>query len=383
MVWLVLASLGAVLWLAGPATQSERIRNICRPTTCAVYQLDASATNTLGGHGISLTAYAILTVAILGALSVIWYGLAGLIMWRRPTDRGAVAAAFFLVLFPLLEVAAWIPSAPRVVQTLLPAIGIAVLFIFCLLFPDGNFAPRWTIWLVPVCLLGGLSTFFPNALHAVVFLIVLASIVGAQVSRYRSISSWTERQQTKWALFGLVTAIVGFAALALGFVLLPASQSGHGSLFLSFAASTGLALVSSAIPITIGVAVLRYHLWDINRVISVALVYTSLTVILGGIYIAGVIGLQALLQVFAGNTSQVAIALSTLAIAALFGPLRRRIQTEIDRRFYRRKYDAVRTLAAYGDHLRAETDLEQFRRDLTSVVAETFQPEHVSLWLRK
>jgi hypothetical protein len=337
----------------------------------------------LTSNGISLTVYAVLTVVVLGALSIIWYGLAGLIMWRRPADRGAVISAYFLVLFPLLEVSTWIPSAPSMLQSFLPAVGVAVLFIFCLLFPDGYFAPRWTVWLVPLCILGGMSAFLPSALHALVFVVVLAGILAAQVSRYRLVSSWSQRQQTKWALFGLVAAIGGFVAIAVGLVLLPAGQRGHGSLFFSFASSTGLALASSAIPITIGIAVLRYRLWDINRIISLALVYTSLTVILGAIYIGGVIGLQALLQVFAGNTPRVAIALSTLAIAALFGPLRRRIQTQIDRRFYRRKYDAVRTLAAYGEHLRDETDLDQFRHDLTAVVRETFQPEYVSLWLRE
>jgi hypothetical protein len=228
-----------------------------------------------------------------------------------------------------------------------------------------------------------MSSFLPNVIHALIFLMVLASIVAAQVSRYRTVSSSLQRQQTKWALFGLVAAIAGFAAIAFVLVVLPPDQRGQGSLFLSFASSTGLALVSSAIPITIGIAVLRYHLWDISRVISLALVYTLLTVILGAIYIAGVLGLQALLHVFAGNTPQAAIALSTLAVAALFGPLRRRIQTQIDKRFYRRKYDAVRTLAGYGEHLPDETDLDQFRQHLTAIVAETFQPEHVSLWFRE
>jgi hypothetical protein len=216
-----------------------------------------------------------------------------------------------------------------------------------LLFPDGNFAPSWTRWLIPLAVLGAISAFLPTGVRVFVLLVVLCAVVAAQVSRFRSVSSWAQREQTKWALFGVAAAIAGFAAIALGLVLLPAAQTGHRGLFTSFANSTGLALASSAIPITIGIAVLRYHLWDINRIISLTLVYTTLTVILGALYIGGVIGLQRLFQVFAHNSSSVAIALSTLATAALFGPLTKTADSNRDRppvlpRQVRRRQNACR-----------------------------------------
>src|SRR5579884_1693131 len=367
VAWLLLALWGAVLWLAGPASQSLRIRSICRPLSCSSYQLGAPAASTLSGHGISLTAYAVFTVLVLGFLSVVWYGLAGLIILREPDNRGAVMAAFFLVAFPLLEVATWIPSAPSGLKSL---------------FPDGTFAPGWARWLVPLALAGGLSAYLPLLPRGVVLAIALASVVAAQVARFRTISSSAQRQQTKWALYGVIAAAVAFATLAAGFLVVPAAQTGPGGLYRSFANSTGLALAASPIPISTGIAILRYHLWDIDRVVSLTLGYALLTAMLAGLYIAGVILLEQLVQVFTPSGSDAPIALSTLTVVALFGPLRRRIQTGIDRYFYRAKYDAARTLAAFGDRLRREVDLDAVSRDLTGVVEEALRPERVTLWVR-
>jgi hypothetical protein len=137
------------------------------------------------------------------------------------------------------------------------------------------------------------------------------------------------------------------------------------------------------IPISIGFAVLRYRLYDIDLLINRSLVYGTLTVLLALVYVGLIIGLQALLGTIIKQDNGVAIVLSTLAIYVLFRPLRRRVQAIIDRRFYRRKYDAARTLAAFSATLRQEVDLEQLSEQLLAVVQETMQPVHVSLWLRK
>ena len=136
------------------------------------------------------------------------------------------------------------------------------------------------------------------------------------------------------------------------------------------------------IPLSLGVAVLRSRLFDIDVLINRTLVYGSLTLMLLLVYFGGVVGLQAVFRVLSGQESTLAVVASTLAIAALFNPLRRRVQALVDRRFYRRKYDAAKTLAAFNSRLREETALDALSNDLLGVVKGTMQPEHVSLWVR-
>jgi hypothetical protein len=137
-------------------------------------------------------------------------------------------------------------------------------------------------------------------------------------------------------------------------------------------------------PISIGIAILKYRLYDIDLIINRTLVYGTLTALLAAVYFGGVAATQAIFHTLTGQERQpqLAVVVSTLAIAALFNPLRRRIQTFIDRRFYRRKYDARKTLEAFSTTLREETDLEALNSELVGVVRETMQPAHVSLWLR-
>jgi hypothetical protein len=142
-------------------------------------------------------------------------------------------------------------------------------------------------------------------------------------------------------------------------------------------------LALAGLPVAAGIAILRYRLYDIDVIVNRTLVYGSLTVALVTLYVGSVLSLQYVFRALTGGGSQLAIVASTLVIAALFNSLRHRIQAFIDRRFYRRKYDAARTLEAFSSRLRDETDLEQLNAELLSVVRTTMQPEHATLWLRE
>jgi hypothetical protein len=202
------------------------------------------------------------------------------------------------------------------------------------------------------------------------------------VLRYRR-SGGEERQQIKWIAFAASVVVVLYAiAMIASFVFPEESWTTAGSVWwlnlLTYAVLSSFALV----PIALGIAVLKYRLYDIDIIINRTLVYGALTASLAVVYLGSVVSLQTLFGALTGRGSQLAVVASTLAIAALFTPLRRRIQAFIDRRFYRRKYDAQKTLEAFSAKLRDETDLATLDTEVVSVVSRTVQPANVSLWLR-
>jgi hypothetical protein len=202
------------------------------------------------------------------------------------------------------------------------------------------------------------------------------------VLRYRR-SGGEERQQIKWIAFAASVVVVLYAiAMIASFVFPEESWTTAGSVWwlnlLTYAVLSSFALV----PIALGIAVLKYRLYDIDIIINRTLVYGALTASLAVVYLGSVVSLQTLFGALTGRGSQLAVVASTLAIAALFTPLRRRIQAFIDRRFYRRKYDAQKTLEAFSAKLRDETDLATLDAEVVSVVSRTVQPANVSLWLR-
>jgi hypothetical protein len=208
---------------------------------------------------------------------------------------------------------------------------------------------------------------------AVLFLGFILSSVVSLVVRFRR-SQGQERQQMKWLTYAAATVV--------GMVLLTTLLDAANLDFLSDMTGLVTDLLIAGIPVGVGIAVLRYRLYDIDRIINRTLVYGSLTVTLVALYFGGIVVLQRIFVTLTGQQSTLAVVASTLLIAALFTPLRRRIQGFIDRRFYRRKYDARKTLEAFSTKLKNETDLESLNNDLVGVVRETMQPSHVSLWLR-
>jgi hypothetical protein len=206
-----------------------------------------------------------------------------------------------------------------------------------------------------------------NALALPCFALVVAGLV-VRLWRSRGV----ERQQLKW--FAYSAALVG-AGLGSG-VFIPEGWAADLAFLVGLLALAGL-------PVAAGIAILRYRLYDIDVIVNRTLVYGSLTVSLVAVYIGSVVSLQYVFRALTGGESQLAIVASTLVIAALFNPLRQRGQNLIDRRLYRSKYDAQKTLSAFSEKLREETDLEALNAELLSVIRETMQPEHISLWLRQ
>jgi hypothetical protein len=219
----------------------------------------------------------------------------------------------------------------------------------------------------------------------VVLLLPLCILISALSLALRYRRSGTEvREQIKWLAFAaLIAGVTYLSVLVVGIFFVPTLVSGGDETPVWYSLLLSFMLMSFAgIPIAIGFAVLKYRLYDIDLVINRALVYAPLSVMLVLIYFGGVVGMQAALRALTGQESTLAVVASTLAIAALFNPLRRRLQSFVDRRFYRSKYDARKTLEAFSATLRDETNLQALKEELVGVVRETMQPAHVSLWLR-
>jgi hypothetical protein len=391
-IWIALVVLTLGIYFASLPVYLAHLQTPCAGPACVSEQLSPGQAEALKGIGLSLGAYAAYMIALTLATMVVSLGVSTLIVWRRPDDRMALIVALLLVTYgPLVATSSIvaIPSPWRVPNECLVFLALALLVLVFLLFPSGQFVPHWTRWTLVVFLAGLVPTafvspFMPHTpveqLSTLVVLGELAMLALFQLCRYRRVSSPLQRQQTKWVVFGLVLPISVYVSGSVLPLLFPVLAS-PSSLY-PLAYNVIHPLLPFFIPLSFGFAMLRNRLWDIDVLINRTLVYGALTVILTGVYVGLVIGLQALLRNIISQNNSVTIVISTLAIAALFQPLRQRIQRIIDQRFYRSKYDAAKTVAAFSATLRHEVDLEQLREDLLAVVQETMQPTFVSLWLR-
>jgi uncharacterized membrane protein YhdT len=270
-----------------------------------------------------------------------------------------------------------------------------------LLFPTGRLPSRrwrWAVWLTVAFIVvgvllgafssGPLSDLGPiqnplgivsladiySAILYTTFSVLLVAVISSVFVRLRR-AGGVEHQQIKWFAYAVAANAI---AVVVAYVIPGLIETPLWFERVGFALNN---IVIPAIPIAIGIAILRYRLYDIDIIINRTLVYGTLTVLLAGLYEGSIVLLQEAFRTLTGQQSGLAIVASTLLIAALFTPFRRRIQSFIDKRFYRRKYDARRTLEAFSAKLRNETDLDALSEDLVGVVRETMQPAHVSLWL--
>jgi hypothetical protein len=354
---------------------------------------------------ISSRAYLVYRV-VLDASLFLSYAIVGIIIFWR-TEK--TWFSLVITLAPILLILRITPSyasqfliqpAFAWLTTFLEYLGAFLLGLALALFPNGRFVPRWmTLYSLFVAayafelfyLDGRIRLQLGSELVQLLLDAALVAIgVAAQVFRYRRVSTPEERQQTRWVLFGVAIGFTGIYAYFILLYLFPELESFSGSgLYYQIAGQSLSFLALLAIPVTFAIAIMRYRLWDIDLVIRRTLVYSALTGLLALIYFATVVILQALFgaslfsNVAGGEQSSAAVVLSTLLIAALFTPLRRGLQNVIDRRFYRRKYDAAEALARFAAVTRSEVDPDRLAAELVKVIEETMQPASVTLWLVK
>lgn len=365
-------------------------------------QLTATTVQSLNALHISLNAYAVYFVALNMLVSLLPWGIGLLLFWRRSADWMGLFVSLLLILVGGNGVSntlsgLWMPNPPTPFFTLLLTVSSGMQWIgfgvFLLTFPTGRFAPRWS-WIILVFWIGSflqpsIQVALPDdstamILQGIVSLLETVVIFGGAlfvlVYRYLRVFDATQRQQTKWVVYA---AAIWFVVNLMGMVLsnaLPADSP-----YQILAPTVTLVLPATILYLGLGFAILRYRLWDIDTIINRTLVYGILSAILSLTYVGIILLAHALTSALTAQQlgdPPLVIVGSTLLIVALFNPLRHRIQTLIDRRFYRRKYDAAKILAAFTASLRTEIDLTDLSEHLVHVVDETMQPTHLSLWLR-
>src|SRR6266700_5839434 len=391
VVWIAVVTLLVALFLAMLPAYYSLLQTICIGATCGPTQPTPDTAQGIQKLGFSLGTYATFTLALTLAAVFICIAVSVVIFWRRSDDWMALLVALGVVALSIVNVPfAFLGShsAWQVLAIALTVLGNGVFFLVGSLFPDGRFVPRWTCLLLPCWVVAGIvflffrDVTFMYVVYNLVWLAEIILLVIALFYRYRYASSPLQRQQTKWVIYGGSVAGIIVVGITVPLYLFP--SLGQAGSFYQLVIAPAYILAVLIVPLSTGLAILRYRLYDIDLLINRTLVYGLLTVLLALIYFGCVILLQDLVRGLTGQVGQSPLIIvgSTLAIAALFQPLRRRMQRIIDRRVYRRKYDAAKTLAAFSATLRNEVDLSQLREHLLDVVQETMQPAHVSLWVR-
>ena len=395
-IWIALA-LGAVALyaFAVPARYAQLVTP-CTPGTCAPGQVAFSTPDALSASGVRLTlgAYAGALGALDIAFALAYVAVALLIFWRRSANGVALLVSLTLVLWGLTFTSTMNALAHVHLAWFIPVasarfLGAALITVFFYVFPDGRFVPDWARWLAFVWVFSQVPKYFwpasflnpdlwPTWLNFIASAGFLGVMVAIQVYRYRWVSRARQRRQTKWVVLGIALSLAAYlVVLLLGYLMAP--QPGAIA-YVLYAAALNASLL--LIPIAIGIAILRDRLYDIDFLINRSLVYGILTGVLVALYAGSVFLLGWLARAITGQQdSSLAIVVSTLGVATLFQPLRGRIQRSIDRRFFRRRFNAARVLAAFGEVLHSEVDMSRLSEQLVGVVERTMEPTSISLVL--
>lgn len=358
---------------------------------------------TLAQVNLSLRFFALYTTIFCSALVLACLTIALLIFWRKSNDwmglLVSLALLCFAVLLPVVPALGIIYPAWQEIVVIIRYAAVLLILLVFYLFPDGRFIPGWTkyailLWFLifsMMLLVDIIPPATPNDLHAgdqvLVYLIPLltfATGVYAQVYRYTHIKDAVVRQQTKWVVFGLSAVCIGGAIVNLPAIFMPSLlKHGVANFIYTMFNIPVLLFAWFLLPLSMGISIIKYRLWDIDLIIRRTLLYAALTIALVALYFSGVVFLQALFQSVTGQKREIAVIISTLVIAVVFNPLRTRIQKYIDRRFYHSEYNIQKAMEDFSAKLRNEVMLDQLITQLLGAVSDNMKPEHVSLWLRQ
>jgi hypothetical protein len=369
LLWGTAALLSIGTFVASIPARFIQLSTVALGKQMGVGQLTPADVAALAQLGISSSSYAAYIVTLEGIVALVCVGVAAVIVWYKSDDGLALLVTLTLIMLgvvstPPITALVAIQPAWQLPAHLLRALFLVCIFLFFYLFPDGRFIPGWTRWLAAMWMVYAFVSLLVPALVPPINLVTAEALpdilvnvwllchfgvaILAQIYRYRRVSTPRQRQQTKWIVFGFLAVFLTAVGVVLPSLSFPSlRQPGVTNSVYELVGVTALLCVFLVLPITIGLAILRRRLWDIDIIINRTLVYGILTISLALLYIGSVVLFRQLLAPLTGS-SALAIVASTLVSAALFNPLRRRIQNIIDRRFYRRKYDATKALAAFG-----------------------------------
>ena len=402
--WLVVSTLSVGLFAAGIAVEYRQLRHGCPTALCASSGgVTPVELHQLQNFGVSPEFFAAYGIVLEFMFALVFVGVAALIFWRKPSDGQALFASFALLVFgtatQTYAISALIAERPfwEPLADCLHFLGSASFSLFLFIFPDARFVPRWTGWVALVWIAWLFPRYWlpnwpPSAsddpwlvwLNLFIWLGSLGTAIYSQAYRYRHVSNVVQRQQTKWVVFGIVTALVGFVSvnIVVSAIALPSPTSADelAALMIGAALMYGALLL---IPLSIGIAILRYRLFDIDILINRTLVYGALTISVVGIYVL-VVGYLSMLFRAAGGPANMAISvLATGLVALLFHPLRSRLQRGINRLMYGERDDPYAVLSRLGQQLQTTLVPEAVLPTIVETVKESLKVPYAAITLEQ
>ena len=398
MAWVGIAVITLIVFAAGVPAEFAQFHTACPADGCANRQLSQEDLRALQGYGLSLGGYAAYSVAVDVVFAAVFGAVATLIFWRRPDDRMALLVSLALLTFGVATfpdtmgvLAAQSPTWELPVA-FLQSLGAITFGLFLYLFPDGRFVPSWTRWVALAWLVWQLPKhWFPEWtasntagwtlwLALAVWAGALGTIVYSQGYRYRHASNAMQRDQIKWVVFGISGALAGFLGANLTFIALVPDPASAGALLAHLAGHLVTVGGLLLIPLSIGVAILRYHLFDIDLIINRTLVYGALTTSVVLLYVLVVGGLGAALQV---QGSLIVSLIATGLAAVMFQPLRERLQRGVNRLMYGDRDDPYAVLSRLGSRLESTLAPHAVLPAVVVTVKEALRLPHVAIEVAK